>query len=204
MHADDHEGWVQVARTLNNVCIERANQLLEQTREDARASAIYGQQEHRRKSALARMRACREFIASLRATVDFELDLAVAAGASYAEVGAAAGITRQAARKRHQRLEADRQRRIEESENRDWSEFDKDDSWPPLPWRFRAPAGSHTVRLVDGPAHGQSFRVFVGADAFPFIDHRPVFGRSYACYARYSPRTEDGGIYYFTNEYYLR
>jgi hypothetical protein len=177
----DYEGRVEVYRRLNDVCMERANQLLEQAGEDVRASAIYGQQEHRRKSALARMRACREFVVSLRASVDFELDLAVAAGASYAEVGAAAGITRQAARKRHQLLEAKRQRRIEEARNRDWSEFDEDDPWPPLPWRFRAPAGSHTVRLVDGPADGHSFRVFVGADAFPFIERRPVFGRSYAC-----------------------
>jgi hypothetical protein len=115
VNSDDYEGRVEVYRRLNDVCMERANQLLEQAGEDVRASAIYGQQEHRRKSALARMRACREFVVSLRASVDFELDLAVAAGASYAEVGAAAGITRQAARKRHQLLEAKRQRRIEEA-----------------------------------------------------------------------------------------
>jgi hypothetical protein len=80
VNLDDYEGRVEVYRRLNDVCMERANQLLEQAGEDIRASAIYGQQEHRRKSALARMRACREFVVSLRASVDFELDLAVAAG----------------------------------------------------------------------------------------------------------------------------
>jgi len=202
---DDDLVEVEVYKRLNNVCMERANQLLERAGESIRAHEIYGQQEHKRKSALARLRACREFIEWLRGSVNFEIDLAVAAGASYAEVGAAAGITRQAIQKRHQRLKVERQQRIEKTRDEDRWEFDyEEDPWPPMPWRFRAPSGLHTVELVDGPSNGQSFRVHVGADAFPFIDHRLVFGQRFACYARYSPRPDDDSTYHFTNEYYLR
>jgi hypothetical protein len=44
VNSDDYEGRVEVYRSLNNVCMERANQLLEQAGEDVRPeSAISGE-----------------------------------------------------------------------------------------------------------------------------------------------------------------
>lgn len=187
----------------------RADHILSAAGESSASVSVFGRQDHKRTSALARLQAYEEVITTLRRAADSEVEIALAAHASYAEVGAACRISRQAARKRHQRLQAEQERRREarrreraQRADDDWDLLD--DDWPPRPWRFRAPTGLRTVQLLEGPANSQTFRVAVGDDAFPFVGHRTVFGRSFVCHARYSPRTHDSDRYYFTGEYYLR
>jgi hypothetical protein len=80
----------------------------------------------------------------------------------------------------------------------------RDDGWTPRKWTYRAPAGTHTVGLIDGPADTQTMRVPVGDDAFAYIDHYRVFGKVTRRYARYSPMKADGDAYRFAGEYFVR
>lgn len=196
---------IQLAVDIQELCLQRANQILASMGVDAS-----GQRENQRVSALARLQAVEEVISTLRNSADFDLVVAVARKANYAEVGAACGISRQAARKRHLRILAERRRQSEEHRNRrsakslDFHPDEDDELWPPRSWRFRAPNGHHTVQLVGGPCDSQSLRVAVGDDAYPVAGYRKLHGNTFTCFARYAQSGASNSNYHFTGEYYLR
>lgn len=177
-------------------------------------------QDEARAYALAVIEACTSFTQELDQRADEAARRAHAVHASYAEIGARRGITRQAARQallRHQRREEDEQRtRREHRERRiaadpdawddrqDQIRHQLDERWPPRAGQYRAPTGLRTVTLLDGPAADHTFRVPVGDDAFPFIDHYQVFGRRHDRYARYTAVTPASDQYQFTGEYFVR
>ncbi|MFI2577456.1 hypothetical protein ACH5AJ_35285 [Streptomyces rochei] len=178
-------------------------------------------QDERRAHALAILRTCREMVTQLERLADDAALQAHRAQASYAEIGAARGISRQAARQaavRHeQRFQAQqaamRAARRSAGSDDEWGDLqyqrqlaqeERDERWPPRSWQYRAPTGYRTVAFVDGPAQSHTFRVPVGDDAFPLIDHYRVFGRVHDRYARYAATRPDSDQYYFTGEYFIR
>lgn len=202
-----HDAAAQLAGAIYELCRQRADQILASRGLNVRAHEVSGTQEKRRLSALARLQASEEVIAMLRQAADFDMELAIISKATYVEIGAACGISRQAARKRYSKRLEERRRLEELRVSRPAPGHDEDlgyDDWPPRTWRFRAPKGFWTVNLIGGPADSQSFRVAVGDDAFVHIGRRNVFGESFACWARYSPISPGDIDFHFTNEYYLR
>lgn len=103
LSSPEDEAAAQLAGAIHELCSRRADQILTQRGLNVRAYDVSGPQENRRLSALARLQAYEEVISMLRLHTDFELDLALINKATYAEVGSACGISRQAARKRHGR-----------------------------------------------------------------------------------------------------
>jgi hypothetical protein len=210
---------VDLTGRLHDLAEERARLLLEEDgiHRGARFSSFFsGPQEELRVHALALLQACTELVVDLQRTADLAAARALLNGASYTEIGAARGISRQAARQRHRKELAEQEarrasfevRRVEDDFYED--DFDDDEErgrwrrWPPRPWRFRAPTGSRTVRLVGGPADSQTIRIPAGDDAFPYIDHTSAFGPRQPRHARYSPSRPDSDEYRFTGEYYVR
>jgi hypothetical protein len=173
-------------------------------------------QDERRAHALATIEACTELGAELDRRADDAALSAQQSRASYAEIGAARGVTRQAARQavlRRRRDDAlEQQRRRAELDDDDWdrryqqdlASQEREDRWPPRVWQYRAPTGYRTVALIDGPAAGHTDRIPVGDDAFPFIDHYQVFGRRHARHARYTAAAPTSDQYRFTGEYFVR
>lgn len=200
--------------------MERARQLLDEQGVAGSATSnpmIESPQEGRRAHALAVLRACRELTAELGRLADDATEQAHRAKASHAEIGAARGVTRQAARQavlRHRRrVELMRRRPIEETDPDAWGDLhyqqqleqeERDQQWPPRSWQFRAPAGYWTVRLIGGPLDSHTMRVPVGDDAYAFVDHSPVLGLSSPRYARYQPAKPGDNEYVFTGEFYIR
>ena len=68
----------------------------------------------------------------------------------------------------------------------------------------KAPNGTRTVRLVDGPLAGSTARVPLGDDLFQSLDRPLVFGYRHERYARYTLSTPGGDEYRFTGEYWIR
>jgi len=210
---------VDLARRLHGIAEDRARQLMEEDgiHRDARFSPFFsGPQEELRVHALALLQACTELVVDLQCTADQAADRAVFNGASYAEIGAARGISRQAARQRHQKELAEQKarraafeaRRAKADDLYDDDLYDEEGGrwkrWPPRPWKFKAPTGNRTVRLVGGPADSQTFRIPAGDDAFPYIDRYEVFGQLHNRYARYTPSRPDSDEYRFTGEFFVR
>jgi hypothetical protein len=204
----------ELARRLHDVVRARARLLVEDGYQHGVRFEPYfdGPQMQRLVSALALLQASTEVLADLKRTADDAAARAVTHGASYAEIAAVRGVSRQAARQQHRKqVAAEKARRVaweaERAKRAEDLEFDlgvRDDGWPPRKWMYRAPAGTHTIRLVGGPADTQTMRVPVGDDAFAYIDHYRVFGKLTRRYARYSPDKPDSDVYAFTGEYYIR
>lgn len=208
---------------LFDLTMARARELLDQQGVASTATSnpfVESGQQGRRAHALAMLQACRELTAELGRRADDAAEQAHRAKASYAEIGAARGITRQAARQaalRHRRrTELARRRALEQVDPDDWEDQQdqqyqqeqdreqRDQQWPPRSWQFRAPAGNWTVRLIGGPLDSQTMRVPVGDDAYAFVDHSPVLGLSSPRYARYQPAKPGDNEYVFTGEFYIR
>jgi hypothetical protein len=208
-------------RRLFELALDRARQLL-----DAQGVAVTAhfnplhrrQNDQRRVHALAVVQACAELAAELGRIADDASHAARTSHASYAEIGSARGISRQAARQAI--LRRDRRRSLEQEElrarfseaNQDedhWyddeqARLEREQRWPPRSWTFRAPTGYRTVTLHEGPADDGTFRVPVDDDAFVFIDRLDVFGSRHDRYARYSPTARRSDKYRFTGEYFVR
>lgn len=185
---------------------------------DAARSRLWadGPQSDHRVFSLAFLQICRELMIELDRLADDAAAEARRSQATYAEIGVARGVSRQAARQaalRHQQRDAKTQAarrkeaQVDDETRRRCEEQIREDleqRWPPRSYQYRAPAGHRTVTFVDGPAKDQAFRVPVGDDAFPFIDQYRVFGRLYERYARYTAKEPGVAQYRFTGEYFIR
>ncbi len=182
-------------------------------------SAGSAPQDDVRAYALAVIEACTSFTRLLDQRADDAAQHARASHASYAEIGAKRGISRQAARQamlRHRQRARERHDAWQASlpadpdDDRDFRYqqdlflTDMENRWPPRSWQHRAPTGLRTVHLLDGPAADHTFRLPAGDDAFPFIDHYEVFGRRHDRYARYTAVSPTSDQYRFTGEYFIR
>ncbi|PWR16179.1 hypothetical protein DKT69_07115 [Micromonospora sicca] len=210
----------QTRQELFELAMRRAVELLAQHGVAKTASSnpfFNSPQDERRAHALAVLQTCRELIAQLDQLADDAALQAHRAQASYAEIGAARGVSRQAARQaavRHERrVQAQQAARRNALDDDEWADLEyrrqlaqeeREERWPPRSWRHRAPTGFRTVTFVDGPAIDHTFRVPVGDDAFAFIDRYQVFGRVHERYARYTATKPGTDQYYFTGEYFIR
>jgi hypothetical protein len=107
---DDRPTAAALQARLIEIVDERARMLLARGTGD-RSSPPGRSQDERGVQALARLRACTEVTAELQQIADFQAVTALSKRASYAELGAARGVSRQAARQWHRKRLAQNARR---------------------------------------------------------------------------------------------